>query len=204
MIQTIFGSPVVFLKTDNVKELFPDNVYTKTVEQLTSLDNDFIDHPLSRGGKICTTSGYLNSKMWIDTINELPVLIHFLKETALKYVYLYSNKSVTNLQFHSSWVNLTFQGCEINNHNDRSDTDEKTLIVLYYPKAPEGGSNLVFIHNSKEGTWVSDCLEKDLVRTTVNEGDIVIFDNLMFHAVDAHEPSDPRMCIAFEFTLEFA
>jgi len=26
----------------------------------------------------------------------------------------------------------------------------------------------------------------------------------MFHAVDAHEPSDPRMCIAFEFTLEFA
>jgi hypothetical protein len=202
MIQTIFGSPVVFLKTDNLEELFPKTVYNETIEYLVHPDNKFTDHPLSRGGKICTTSEYFISEQWLNTINTLSVLVDFLKNSALTYAHLYTNCPVRNLKFHSSWVNLTFHGCEINSHNDRSDTDEKSLIVLFYPKAPKGGSNLVFIHNSKEGDWVSDCQEKDLVRTVIDEGDIVIFDNFMFHAVDAHGVDAPRMCVAIEFTIE--
>ena len=58
------------------------------------------------------------------------------------------------------------------------------------------------MHDAKEGDWVSDCLEKDLVQLVVDEGDIVIFDNLTFHAVSSHNVDIPRMCIATEFTIE--
>lgn len=202
MIQLIFGSPVVFLKTNNTEDLFPNTVYEEIVNYLTHPANKFIGHSLSRGGKICTTAGYLNSKLWIDTLNHSEDLINFLKKQALDYAYLYSSSPVKDLTFHSSWVNLTFQGCEINNHNDRSNTTETSLIVLFYPKAPKNGSNLVFIHNSKEGQWASDSSPKDLVQTVVEEGDIIIFDNFMFHAVDPHGTDIPRLCVAIEFKIE--
>jgi hypothetical protein len=202
MVQIIFGSPVVTLKADNIEELFPKKVYDKTVEYLVNPNNEFIDHPLSRGGNIFTTAGYLNSKMWLDTINELPILVNFLKDAALKYAHLYSDSPVIDLKFHSSWVNLIFQGCEINSHSDQSDINEKSIIVLFYPASPKNGSNLVFIHNGKEGDWVSDQLEQDLVQLRIEEGDIVIFDNSMFHAVSVHNVDIPRMSVAIEFTIE--
>ena len=201
MIQIIFGSPVVFLKTNNVEELFPSTIYEKTVNYLSHTDNKFIDHPLSRGGKICTTAGYLNSELWINTLDQLKGLVDFLKNQALNYAHLYSTNTVKDLKFHSSWVNLTYQGCEINNHNDRSNTTETSLIILFYPKAPKNGSKLVFIHDSKEGQWTTDCAESDMVQTIVDEGDIIIFDNFMFHAVDPHGSNIPRMCVAIEFKI---
>jgi hypothetical protein len=172
MILSIFGAPVVFLKTDNIEKLFPEAVYNEIISYLTNPDNKFAE------------------------------LVDFLKKTTLKYAYLYSDTPATDLKFHSSWVNLTFQGCEINSHNDRSDTTEKSLIALFYPKTAKGASNLVFIHNSKGGEWASDCLEEDLVCTSIEEGDIIIFDNFMFHAVDANSSDVPRMAIAIEFKME--
>jgi hypothetical protein len=198
MIQTIFGSPVVFLKASNVEEIFSKNLYNETVEYLMNSDNKFIEHPFTRGGKICTTD--LNSKIGTDPTNELNLLFEFLKKTALEYVHLFSDRPVKDLEFCNYWINLTFQGCEIKNHND-SNSSEKSLIVTFYPKAPPGGAELVFIHNSKDGEWVSDRLEKDLVRVAVTQGDIVIFDNFIPHAVDVHQIEDSRMCIATEFKI---
>jgi hypothetical protein len=200
MIQTIFGSPVVVLKKNNVKELFPPSVYEETIEYLMHPDNKFIDHPFTQGGKICTTD--LNPGMGIDNINGIVSLIDFLKKTALNYAYLYSNNPVKDLKFCTAWVNLMFQGCEIKNHNDKYYNSERSLIVTFYPKAPAGGSNLVFIHQGKEGDWASNCSEENLVRIMIEEGDIVIFDNCIFHAVDTHRIDEPRMCIATEFTVE--
>lgn len=199
MIQTIFGSPVVFLKANNVEDLFSKEIYNETVEFLMNSDNKFIDHPFTRGGKICTTD--LNSKIGTDLTTELNSLFEFLKETALKYVHLFTDKPIKDLRFCNYWINLTFQGCEIRNHND-SNSSEKSLIVTFYPKAPPGGADLVFIHNSKDGEWASGCLEKNLVRLAITQGDIVIFDNFISHAVDIHRVEDSRMCIATEFKIE--
>ena len=199
MIQTIFGSPVVFLKANNVEDLFSKEIFNETVEFLMSSDNKFIEHPFTRGGKICTTD--LNSKIGTDPTNELNLLFEFLKETALEYVHLFTDKPVKDLKFCNYWINLTFQGCEIRNHND-SNGSEKSLIVTFYPKAPPGGADLVFIHNSKDGEWASECLEKNLVRVAITQGDIVIFDNFISHAVDIHQVEDSRMCIATEFKIE--
>lgn len=199
MIQTIFGSPVVFLKTDHVKNLFSTKLCEETVEQLMHPTNKFVEHPFTRGGKICTTD--LNSKIGADPPNELHPLFEFLKKTALEYVHLFSDRPVKDLKFCNYWINLTFQGCEIKNHND-SNSSKKSLIVTFYPKVPLGGAELVFIHNSKDGEWASDRLEKDLVRVAVTQGDIVIFDNFIPHAVNVHRIADSRMCIATEFKLE--
>lgn len=199
MIQTIFGSPVVFLKTDHVKNLFSTKLCEETVEQLMHPTNKFVEHPFTRGGKICTTD--LNSKIGADPPNELHPLFEFLKKTALECVHLFSDRPVKDLKFCNYWINLTFQGCEIKNHND-SNSSKKSLIVTFYPKVPLGGAELVFIHNSKDGEWASDRLEKDLVRVAVTQGDIVIFDNFIPHAVNVHRIADSRMCIATEFKLE--
>lgn len=136
MIQTIFGSPVVFLKTDHVKNLFSTKLCEETVEQLMHPTNKFVEHPFTRGGKICTTD--LNSKIGADPPNELHPLFEFLKKTALEYVHLFSDRPVKDLKFCNYWINLTFQGCEIKNHND-SNSSEKSLIVTFYPKVPRGG-----------------------------------------------------------------
>jgi len=200
MIQRIFGSPVVILKTDNIQELFPISVYDEIFDHLMELDNTFIKHPYARGGKICTTD--LNSNTKINKINGLPLLWKFLKNTALTYTHLFSDTPVKDLIIRYSWINLTFQGCEIKNHNDKDLGIDRSIVVTFYPKVPKGGANLVFMHNSKYGEWASDCLEKDLVEIVVEEGTIVIFDNLTLHAVSTHNSDTPRMCIATEFIIE--
>lgn len=199
MIQTIFGSPIVILKSNNTKELFSDEIYHEIVDYMMTSDNRFVDHPYARGGKICTTD--LNTTI-SKKINRLNTLLEFLKETGLKYAYLYSDQPIIDLQFYNMWINLSFQGCEIKNHYDRYHDDyEKSLVILFYPKAPIGGANLVFIHNSEYGDWIENYSENDLVRIGIEEGDIVIIDNSVLHAVDTHNAVDPRMCVAVEFRL---
>jgi len=201
MIQTIFGSPVVVLKTADVEKLFPNEVYKEMVDYLMAPGNKFVDHPYSRGGKICTTD--LNLTMNKDKINRLQPLLDFLQETGLKYSYLFTDKVVNDLKFDNTWMNLTFEGCEIKNHYDKFEyTSFKSLITLFYPDASKGGSNLVFIHNSKYGQWVSDCPEADMVKISIEAGNIIIFDNSILHAVDAHAIAEPRMCIAAVFNLD--
>jgi hypothetical protein len=201
MIQTIFGSPIVVLTSDNIENLFPNNVYKEMVDHLMTPGNKFVDHPYSKGGNICTTD--LNHTIDKDKINQLQPLLDFLQKTALKYSYLFTDNVVKNLTFDNTWMNLTFEGCEIKNHYDKyQDTTFKSIITLFYPKAPPDGSNLVFIHNSKYGQWASDCLETDIVRIKIEEGNIIIFDNSMLHAIDIHKTPDPRMCIVAEFKLD--
>jgi hypothetical protein len=163
--------------------------------------NKFVEHPYARGGKICTTD--LNLTINKDKIDRLHPLLVFLKDTALKYSHLFTDKIVKDLKFDNTWMNLTFEGCEIKNHYDKfEDTDFTSLITLFYPKASTGGSNLVFIHNSKYGQWASECLETDMIKIAIEEGHIVIFNNSILHSVDIHTVSEPRMCIAAEFKLD--
>jgi len=200
MIQIIFGSPVVILRVDEVEKLFSEKVYNEMFNYLMHIDNKFIDHPYTKGGKICTSD--FNSKMNIKNIDGLSTLWESLKTTALNYAYLYSAEPVKNLTFRYSWANLTFQGCEIKNHNDKDPETERSIVVTFYPKVPVGGANLVFIHNSNYGDWASDHSKKDLVEIIIEEGNIVIFDNSTLHAVTKHNVDTPRMCIATEFTIE--
>jgi hypothetical protein len=163
-------------------------------------DNKFVDHPYARGGITYTTDFKIDK---IDNRSRLNPLLAFLKETGLKYAYLYSDQPIIDLQFHNMWINLSFQGCEIKNHYDRYHDDyEKSLVILFYPKAPIGGANLVFIHNSEYGRWASDYSEKDVIRIGIEEGSIVILDNHVLHAVDTHHLTEPRMCIAAEFKMK--
>ena len=199
MIQTIFGSPVVVINSDS-PELFPNDLYNEIVDYLMSPENKDVDHPYTRGGKICTTD--LNSTIK-EKIDRVGSLLDFLKQIGLKYAHLYSDKHITDLKFDNMWINITFQGCEIKNHYDRYDEfTEKTLIILFYPKAPTGGSNLVFMHNSEYGDWPSEQSESNLVKIRIESGDIVIMDNHVLHGVDTHNTPEPRMCVATEFKIE--
>jgi hypothetical protein len=138
----------------------------------------------------------------MDKIHRLQSLLDFLQETGSNYSYLFTGNTASDLQFDNMWINLTFEGCEIKNHYDKfKDTSFKSLIILFYPNAPTGGSNLVFIHNSKYGQWSSECAETDMVKIAIEDGTIIMFDNSILHAFDTHKVVEPRMCIATEFKL---
>ena len=201
MIQTIFGSTVVFLKTNNVEDLFSDELYQETVNYLLDSNNNFTDHPQARNGKIYTTAQTLNPERWEDIIKSSP-LIDFLKTHALNHAHLYSDTPIADIKFHASWCNLTFKGCEISCHRDNVCSPKKSLIVLFYVKTPIASSNLVFIHNGKDGDWPSDRPESDLICVNVDKGDIIIIDSFIYHAVDPHGSDLPRMCVAVEFKIE--
>ena len=201
MIQTIFGSPVIILKVSDIERLFPNEIYEEMIDYLMEPGNKFVNHPYTRGGKICTTD--LNPAINKDKIYRLQPLIQFLQQTSSEYAYLFTGNTVNNLKFDNTWMNLTFEGCELRNHYDKfEDTTFKSLITLFYPKAPLGGSNIVFIHNSRYGDWASNCLEKDMVKIAIEEGNIIIFDNSILHAIDSHKSVEPKMCIAAEFKLD--
>lgn len=201
MIQIIFGSPVVILKFDDLEKIFSNQLYEEMVDHLMAPENKFVDHPYGRGGKICTTD--LNLELNNYKLVRLESLIDFLQQECLKYSYLFSDKKVKDLKFSNTWMNLTFAGCEIKNHYDKyEDTEFTSLITLFYPKASFGDSNLVFIHDSVYGQWPSECPETDVVKISIEEGTVVIIDNSILHAVDAHNSPNPRMCIAVEFKLE--
>jgi hypothetical protein len=201
MIQTIFGSTVVFLKTDNVESLFPTSLYEETVNYLLDPNNNFIDHPQARNGKIYTTAQTLNPEKWEDIIRSAP-LLDFLKTNALNYAHLYSSNPIQDIKFHASWCNLIYRGCEISCHRDNICSPKKSLIVLFYVKIPNNSSNLVFVRNGKDGDWPTDRPDEDLVCLRVTEGDIIMIDNFIWHAVDPHNSDSPRMCIAVEFKIE--
>ena len=144
-----------------------------------------------------------NADPTLNEVDDLNLLFDFLKKTALDYAHVFSGAPVKDLKFYTSWTNLMFQGCEIQNHKDSyDDTNYRSLINTFYPCAPTGGANLVFMHNSKPGDWVSECDGKDMVQVSVESGSIVIFDNRVLHAVSAHNVNDSRMCIATEYIIE--
>jgi hypothetical protein len=201
MIQTIFGSPVVILKFNDIEKIFTNDLYEEMIGHLMTPENKFVNHPYGRGGKICTTD--LNLGLNNDKLIRLKPLLDLLRQEGLIHSYLFSNKEIKDLKFDNMWMNLTFEGCEIKNHYDKyNDTEFKSLIALFYPRASLGDSNLVFIHDGVYGQWPSECSETDIVRISMEEGTIVIFDNSILHAVDVHKSSNPRMCIAVEFKLE--
>jgi hypothetical protein len=200
MIQKIFGSPIIILKIDDVEQIFPIWLYDDIIDHLMESGNRFVNHPYTKGGKICTTD--LTHSVNKIKINAIQPLINFLQKIGLKYSYLFTDNLVDNLKFNNSWINLTFEGCEIKNHYDKyENTDFKSLITLFYPKVPPRSSNLVFIHNSKYGQWASNCEEINTVKIEIEQGNIIIFDNTILHAVDAHKSSEPRLCIAVEFNF---
>lgn len=201
MIQTIFGTPVVITRLDNLEKIFPEDLYKEMLDHLMVPENKFVDHPYGRGGKICTTD--LHLKLNKDKLTRLESLIDYLKQEGIRYSYLFSDKKVKDLKFDNTWMNLTFEGCEIKNHYDKyEDTEFTSLISLFYPKANAGDSNLVFIHDGVYGQWPSECSDRDVIKIAIEEGTVVIFDNSILHAVDIHKSSNPRMCIAVEFKLE--
>lgn len=201
MIQTIFGSPVIILKFNEIEKIFPNDLYKEMIDHLMMPENKFVDHPYARGGKICTTD--LNLGLNDNELVRLKSLLDFLRQQALTYSRLFSDKKIKDLKFDNTWMNLTFEGCEIKNHYDKyEDTEFTSLITLFYPKADTGGSNLVFIHDSIYGQWPSECSDRDIVKISIEQGTVVIFDNSILHAVDAHNSPNPRLCIAVEFKLE--
>ena len=191
MIQTIFGSPVIFLHANNVEEVFSTKACDALINDLFQPSN-IVNQSYSRGGTIYGMS--------LESNSELTELINFLKKTALGYVHLYSDTPVKDLKFYGAWSLLAFQGCEIKNHNEVGGP-ENSVVVTFYPRVPTGGAELTFIHNGKYHDWVSECSETDLVRVAVTDGTIVIFDNLILHAVSPHKVTAPRMCITVEFAI---
>lgn len=200
MIQTIFGSPVIVLKPDNIKNLFSEEMCNNVIEFLMQDENKFVNHSDVRGN-ICTTD--FNLTLNSNKSDQFNLLINFLREIGLKYANLYSTSDVKDLKFSSMWINLSFQGCEIRNHDDKyEDNEEKTLIILYYPKVPKNSSNLVFIHNSEYREWSDDRPDRDLVKITIEEETVIIIDSFVLHAVDKHNSPETRMCMGFKFKLE--
>lgn len=200
MIQTIFGSPVVVIKLDNYKELFTDEMYKESVNNLTSINNHH-ENSYIRGGKGLTAN--LENALSKD-INRLGLFYDSLRQYGLKYSFLFSKRPIKDLKLFNSVVNLFFYGAESKNHTDaRYEGIEKSLSILFYPKVPKMSAELVFIHNSKSNEWVSDREEKDLIRLHVEEGNLIIFDNYLLHAVGVHNSVDPRMSIHSEFDFVY-
>ena len=100
MIQTIFGSPVVFLHTNNVEEVFSTKACDALINDLLQPSN-IVTQSYSRGGTIYA--------MVLSPNGELTEFLNFLKKTALDYVHLYSDTPVKDLKFYFTFSLKLFE-----------------------------------------------------------------------------------------------
>lgn len=197
MIITLFDSPIVVLQGFNVEDLFPKKLQEEILHNLINSTEISNDHSFVRGGKACTA----NLMSLIDDKNHKHIddLLSTLRNIGIKYAYVYKQK-VIDLKTHSITINLSHYGSEVCTHQDkRIGENQRSLRMLFYPKMPFAGGRLVFMHENKTGEWVTDQKEKDLVQFHVEEGDIILFDNYIPHAVGPHLSDLSRISIHVEF-----
>lgn len=203
MIQMIFGSPVVIVKIDNHKEVFPDDLRNEIIDYLIANEETCKVRDVSGTNYVYGCLGTdTESAASFDRQEQITKLTNVLRMIGLQYSHLFTDEKVTDLKLSATTVNLNFQGFVGINHKDSIDDKvEKSLSILFYPKIPANSANLVFIHNSKEGDYTNVYSDSDMVKLVLEEGNVVIFDNEILHSVDTHKSEDTRMSIHNEFSF---
>jgi hypothetical protein len=120
-------------------------------------------------------------------------------------------KHGTSVNFKRSWANRLFLGGQGMCHNHtRLDNYMNSLtkynhedfcpdaVGILYVDVPENSSNLVFVRDGKEDTYLHDYEENDKYYLQPREGELVIHSPEMWHAVSIHKSDLPRNVFVFD------
>jgi hypothetical protein len=110
-------------------------------------------------------------------------------------------KEVNGIIFGRCWANKMFKGSNgiCHRHNKYNNIDG---VAIFYYRVPSQSSKFMLINCDKknyDGKLESEIDKNDIVYIDVQEGDLILHDTNIFHAVSDHHNNDPRICFVFEF-----
>ena len=198
MILTVYDRPVVHVAADQITQPWREELYWYCERYIKHNTDSAQRHPYMRGGAGVSTD--LQHNILSSNIMHFDSLLREIMPLVQQHADLFVSQPVKRLNYSYSWINLMQQGGEIHAHTDANDPT-LALIATYYAQAAES-SDLVFIDPQHPVSWPSEAANDHVVRLPVSQGDLVIFDTFITHAVDALNCVGPRMTISTEFRME--
>lgn len=212
-IENIFGSPVIRIQCED-ETLYNNEYLNKSVNHLFSMP-DVVnrkreDKGDSHKGAGLTTVGqnYLHlvhlpgSSRLVNWVTEKLILVHENFGIA---------KEVKTVYYKRSWANRLLLGGQGMCHNhvkldkymkNMTNLSEENFrpdaVAILYVDVPEGSSDLVFIRNGKEDTYIDEYEESDTYHLKPNKGELIIHTPEMWHAVSVHKSNLPRNVFVFD------
>ena len=198
MILTVYDRPVVHVAADQITQPWREELYWYCERYIKHNTDSAQRHPYMRGGAGVSTD--LQHNILSTDIMHFDTMLSVIMPLVQQHADLFVSQPVKRLNYSYSWINLMQQGGEIHAHTDANDPT-LALIATYYARAAES-SDLVFIDPQHPVSWPSEAANDHVVRLPVSQGDLVIFDTFITHAVDALNCVGPRMTISTEFRME--
>ncbi len=190
----IFDSSVI-LHHCNDRSLYTNQAIKNSLDFVFSFDEIRSNIDRSQKGNAFTTCGLFN-KFPLPNMPGAETLTEWISQRLLESSKEFKNKTATKIEFTRTWANVMFYGCEGSCHSHPLDIDG---VAIFYIKAPNNSSELVFINNGIEGSFINQYSESQIRKQKVKEGDLIIHDPLIPHAVSKHLSQESRICFIYEF-----
>jgi len=177
--------------------IYKNKILNNAINEL--LESDYAkNHNYHEGvGNTFTTCG--GEVSILDYSDETLELTNWIKDKIIS-IGRVENLKRKDIQFTRNWVNKMSFGSsgEVHTHSEH-DGD---AVAIFYLKNSEYGSKLVIVNDSKKNCKnYFDYDSSDLRLIDTNEGDLVIHDINVTHAVSEHKSKEPRICLIFEFKI---
>jgi hypothetical protein len=209
-IENVFGDSIVKIQCDDV-EIYKNKELTKSVNQM--FESSMVKNRLRDGEGDSHKGAGLTTVGQPYGIIDLPGSFD-LKEWLIKQFLLVKEplkKYGADVKFKRSWANRLFLGGQGMCHNhtkldnymndltkyEREDFCPDAVGILYVD-VPENSSNLVFVRDGKEDTYLHEYDENRKCYLQPKEGELVIHSPEMWHAVSIHKSVLPRNVFVFD------
>lgn len=213
IIETVFGKPLIRIQCED-DSLYHDEDLIKSVNHVFNMSS--VENRLRREsgdshkGSGLTTVG----QPYLDLIH-LPGasrLTSWVTEQLISvHKILQVDKEVKSVYYKRSWANRLLLGGQGMCHNHvKLDTymEEMTnytnenfkpdAVGIFYVDVPEGSSDLVFIRNGRDDTYIDDYDICDTYFLKPKQGELVIHTPEVWHAVSVHKSTLPRNVFVFD------
>ena len=115
------------------------------------------------------------------------------------------------VNYKRSWANRLFSGGQGLCHNHvkldkymQEKTEYTTenfkpdLVAIFYVDVPKGSSDLVFINDGKDDTYIDDYQDSNKYHLKPKQGELIIHSPEKWHAVSMHNSDLPRNVFVFD------
>lgn len=211
-VETIFGHPVVHIQCEDVS-IYKDEDLVKSVNLLFSSPKISMRERFKPGDSL--TGNGLTSVGQPYQLIDMPGTKKFFEWLTKSFLdaqqHLNISGDYTDIQYKRSWANRMFKGgsgmchCHVavdpylkSMTNFKEENFKPMAVGIFYADVPEGSSNLVFIKDGKESTYIQNYKQEDTHWLQPVQGELVIHAPEVWHAVSVHNSDLPRNVYVFD------
>lgn len=175
VVKEIFGTNVIVQKCP-YSDLYSTE---EIISKLSTFVHKFEHEVPEQRGKAYTSCG---ARGGIAHFEYLQPLMGWIRNTVwYNRHHLSRGKHASNIILKRNWINEMYKGCSGIEHHHSSPT------AVFYVRIPEHGADIIFVNGEES------------IPAGVMEGDLLIHEAGVRHAVSEHKSDTSRICLVMEF-----